>query len=188
MDLTQQKDKLLTYFSSLRSNKYNLFFLGAITLMLIMITTMIVLVAHQSHSSPPKIPASITTAPSSEVTNESSSSPIQITTPDPTQAALIDTQTQPQITPNVAIPYTVSAINQFGSEWAVMTITNPRADPAQVIVKKESGTWQVILGPGTQFDTQALQQVGAPQELIDSLNASQEVQTSPSPSTTQSNN
>jgi hypothetical protein len=172
--LPKQPNKIITY---IKTNKYNVYFTVAIALLLFMIIGMIALVAGRSTKPSTQV---TNTQPTAAVSNTVSSpavsqspSPetILAITPEPTIASQIETQTQPQISPNVAVPYTVAKINQYGSDWAIMEITNPDTDPANVVVKKENGSWKVLLGPGTHFDDADLQQIGAPQELINDANS-----------------
>lgn len=166
-------------FQTLLKSKYMMAILAAIVLLMAIIFSIVFMNANSTSNSttaPSPTSSGQTTSPSNSVSNPvTSRTPsignIVVTTPEPTQAALIENQTQPQISPNIAVPYTVAKINQYGSDWAIMEITNPDTDPANVVVKKENGIWKVILGPGTHFDIQDLQKVGAPQELINDANS-----------------
>ncbi len=165
-------------FNSLLKSKYMLAVLAAMILLGAIIFSIVFMNAQSATTAtntPTPTTSVQTNTPSNAVSNpETSQSPssgtILIITPEPTQRALIENQTQPQISPNVAVPYTVTKINQYGSNWAIMEITSPDTDPANVVVKKENGTWNVVLGPGTHFDSQDLENSGAPQELIDAAN------------------
>jgi hypothetical protein len=86
------------------------------------------------------------------------------------ERTVIETQTKPQIDNVVNVPYTVSQAKGYGEEWAIIEITNPTTDPANVVVKNENGTWVVKLGPGTSFEEAELRAIGAPQSLIDEIN------------------
>ena len=171
----KQPNKYIEY---IKRNKYNIYFVGAIAILLILIIAIIILIA--SNSSTEKTSAVPTKAPTqgaaqasispSTINVSPSASSISITTPNPTEAAVIDNQTQPQITPNVGAPYTVSAIKQYGENWALMKITNPDVGAGYVIVKKVNGVWKVMLGSGTSFSQQELQNIGAPSEILNDAN------------------
>ena len=178
-ELPKQPNKYITF---IKTNKYNLYFVGAIIVILILIIGMLVLVTKSSHSNQAvnKSPNPTTSqtnivSPSSDISP--SSTTVSFITPNPSQAAIIENQTQPQITPNVAVSYTVSQIKEFGDDWAVMVINNPSVGHAIVIIQKVNNSWKVILGPGSFFTSQQLQSVGAPQSLINSFIPT----TSPSP-------
>ena len=171
------KQKLQNALAYIKTNKYNLFFVGAIAILIIIIIAMITVTISFNKNKPSK--GNSPTQTVSQSPGAISGSPDQqvpITTANPTQAAIIENQTQPQITPNVAVPYTVSEIKKFGNEWAVMNITNADVGNGLVIVKLINGAWKVVLGPGSYFPQDQLQSIGAPQTLIDNLYP----QTSPS--------
>jgi len=184
----EQPNRYSKYIAYLKTNKYNAYFIGAIAILLILIISMIILIVltnstkktSNTSTSPtptqsaidqglPQAPSTFYISPSISQISPSVSN-IIITTPNPTQAAAMENQTQPQITPNVAAPYTVSAIKQYGNDWAIMKITNPTVGSANVIVKKVNGTWTVMLGPGTQFDQQDINNIGAPQQILNDAN------------------
>jgi len=177
----EQPNKYIAY---IKNHKYNVYFIGAITILFILIISMVTIIVSSNATkktspTPSTFPTQapidqgISQTPSNSAISPSISpslSAISITTPNPTLAAVIDNQTQPQITPNVAAPYTVSKINEYGSDWALMKITNPDIGSGYVIIKKVNGTWTVMLGPGTSFDQQDIQNIGAPQEILNDAN------------------
>jgi hypothetical protein len=172
------------YIEFIKKYKYNVYFIGAIVILFSMIIVMIALIANSStkkSSNPTKNTSQkVFQSPSSVINISPSSSTISIMTPNPTQAAVIENQTQPQITPYVTVPYTVSNITQYGDNWATMNITNPDIGGGAVIVQKVNGTWKVVLGPGSSFSPDQLQPLGAPQALINSFNTSPSSSLSPS--------
>jgi hypothetical protein len=187
MDLEQQKQPN-KYIEYIKANKYNVYFAGAIVLLLIVIIGMIMLIMRPNSKkssiitttkiSPTQIHSQIsptTVAPSSE------SQPINkfVITPDPTQAAVIETQTQPQITPG-GVPFTYTDINIIDNNWATANISNQSVGGGAIILQKVNGSWKVIAGPGTLFPPDYLQSLGVPQDVIDSFNT-----TSPSPAVSQ---
>jgi hypothetical protein len=171
-DQPKQPNKYIEY---IKNNKYNVYFIVAIAILLVLIISMIAITVNSTKKgssitqAPTPTQASISSSPSSNSISPSISN-ITITTPNPTEAAVIDNQTQPQITPNVGAPYTVSAIKQYGENWALMKITNPDVGAGYVIVKKVNGVWKVMLGPGTSFSQQELQNIGAPSEILNDAN------------------
>ncbi|HVA96116.1 MAG TPA: hypothetical protein VND99_00525 [Candidatus Acidoferrales bacterium] len=192
------KDKLLIqlnkYIEYIKNNKYNAYFIGAITILLILIISMITIIASSNSSKKTSTVPSISPAqgisqyPSTDFVSPSisqispSDSSIPITTPNPTEAAVIENQTKQQIAPNVAVPYTVSGITKYGDNWANMSITNQDVGSAGVIVKKVNGEWKVVMGPGSFFSADQLQSIGAPQALINNDTSSPSPSELPSPS------
>ena len=187
MEDTQQR-QLNNYLTWIKNNKYSVYSIIGIAILFFLIIAMFIFTLNvtKKNSSPiskttpqvnvSSVPSAVSTSPSVSI--------ITIITPEPTQAAIIETQTQPQITPNVAVPYTVSDITQYGDNWATMNITNPGVGSAKVIIQKVNGTWKVVLGPGSFFSPNQLQSSGAPEELINSFTdePSETISTSPSPS------
>ena len=171
----KQPNKYIEY---IRTNKYNMYFVAAIIVLLVLIVSIVTIIA-MSYSTK-KAPIAPTNTPTQEASPVPllspttsvlpSTSSAYITTPDPSQAAAMENQVQPQISANVGAPYTVSAIKQYGENWAIMKITNPDVGSANVIVKRVNGTWTVMLGPGTHFDQQDLQNIGAPSEILNDAN------------------
>lgn len=171
-ELQKQPNKYLMY---IKANKYNVYFTAAISILLFMIIVMIAITVNHKNTTQTNSITNTnqpqTISPTLVYTNKTPSpTTIQITTPDPTQAAIINSQTQPQITPAIAVPYTVSAIRQYGESWVLMKITNPDVGVAYVIVENINGMWNLKLGPGTHFDSQDLQNIGAPQEILNDAN------------------
>jgi hypothetical protein len=172
------QDKLSKYIEYIKNNKYNVYSIGAIAILFIIIISMITIIlsgnlAKKKSSTPSQNSTqSNSNSPSSIVSNSPSFPPLSIITPEPTEAALIENQTQPQISPKVVAPYTVSEITKYGDNWATMNITNPDVGGGAVIVQKVNGTWTVVLGPGSFFSADSLQSIGAPQQLINSFTTS----------------
>ncbi|MGI8420167.1 MAG: hypothetical protein ACR2LN_06030 [Candidatus Levyibacteriota bacterium] len=128
------------------------------------------------------VPTTITTQPTSTPKTKSQpTTPPQATPEVPSQSLSpqeqqqeqtdIKSQTQSQLDQKINIPYTIAKVKAYGQNWGIVEITNPSTDPANIIVKKVNGTWQVVLGPGTHFDEQQLQSVGAPPSLINDANS-----------------
>jgi hypothetical protein len=86
-------------------------------------------------------------------------------TASPSQASIIYSQVKPALDQKIPIPYSVKKTTSYGEDWAIIEVTIPTTDPANVIVKKENGVWKIKLGPGTSFDPQDLQAIGAPDTL-----------------------
>lgn len=86
------------------------------------------------------------------------------------EVEVLKKQAAPQIDKLVGVPYTISKSKIYKSDWAVLKITSTTTDPANVVLKKEGGSWKVVLGPGTYFDDQDLQSVGAPEEISNVIN------------------
>jgi hypothetical protein len=175
-----QPNKYLTY---LKNNKYNLYFVIALFILFSMIIAMIALTINHKNTSSSNTPvnanptqADSQLSPSSSYVAPTINGPI--ITPDPTQEAVIENQTQPQITP--AVPFTYTHVVEFGNNWATAALKNPDIIGGPIIMKKINGSWKIVAGPGTYFPAQLLQSIGAPQELIDSFNPSS-VSVSPSP-------
>lgn len=170
------------YLEYIKNNKYNVYFIVALAILISLIIAMIAITVNTT-----KKGTSSVTNPTPQAIVSPIPSLVIITTPDPTQTAEIENQTNPQITPNVAASYTVSTITKYGNNWAYMIITNPDVGNGAVIVKKVNGRWKVVLGPGSYFTPDQLNSIGAPQQLIDSLNVSPQPSLSPSQSSNSSN-
>ena len=92
---------------------------------------------------------------------------------DPAQIVIIEDQIRPQIALFIGVPsYTVSKIKEYGNTWAIMRITNPTTDPANVIIEEIDGAWKAIAGPTTHFPVNRLQELHVPQVVIDDANTS----------------
>jgi hypothetical protein len=102
--------------------------------------------------------------------------PTPTTNPLPTQnfspeVSQLKTQAKPQIDTKVNnIPYTIAFVKLYSSTWAIVEITNPTTDPANVVLKKVNNYWNVVLGPGTYFDGDTLNTLGAPEQLVNDAN------------------
>lgn len=184
-ELPQQSNKYIEYF---KSHKYNIYALGAILILVILST--ILLIATISSGSRKKTITPVQVQPTEGVSAAPSSIPsivspsVQVNsqeiTPNPTQATVIENQLQPQINTSTPVNYTITSITQFGNNWAKVSINNSSVGGGGVIAKNENGTWKVVYGPASLFPTQILQSIGAPQSLIESFSSSES--TSPSPS------
>jgi hypothetical protein len=173
-----QQNKYLEY---LVRNKYNVYFIGAITILFILIISMITIIAlsktaKKSSTVPNQSP--IQPSPSQEVSQTPSTtfvshspspSSIPITTPNPTEAAVIEDQTKQQILSNSNVPYTVTNTTLYGDNWGTMAITSQSIGGEGVIIQKVNGKWNVVEGPGTFFPPALLESINAPQALIDSF-------------------
>lgn len=51
----------------------------------------------------------------------------------------IKTQAKPQIDKVVAVSYTIDKVKTYGDIWAMIEITSPSTDPANVVLKNENG-------------------------------------------------
>ncbi len=52
---------------------------------------------------------------------------------------------------------------------ALLYSTNEDVDPGFVLMKNNGGSWELVYGPVTDPDPEALKQLGAPQTLIDQI-------------------
>lgn len=146
-DLQSKTSKYITF---IKSNKYTIYFLGAIILLLIMVITMIVITVNHTSNNASVMPTPTTQASQSPSVPSSPSTPSSmpsvsssiITTPDPTEAAEIENQTQPQITP--AATYTYSNIKIFGGNWGTMQIDSSTVGGGAVIMQNVNGAWKVV--------------------------------------------
>jgi hypothetical protein len=86
------------------------------------------------------------------------------------EAVEIKTQTKSQLDNLIEVEYSISRVKVYEEIWALIQVTNPDTDPANVLVKKEGGSWKVLLGPGTYFDNEELDKVGAPSDIYDDIN------------------
>lgn len=187
MDALKQKIKSIIEY--IKTNRYSVYFLGAIALLIILIIALITAIfgVNKNKTSTSKL----SPAPSSQEVSVSpggngsgSGQNVPILTPNPTQTTTIENQTQAQILQKSAVPYTVSNITLYGDNWGVMNITNPDVGGAGVIIKKVDGNWTVVMGPGSLFPTEMLQSIGAPQTMIDTLTSQaspSDAATSPTP-------
>jgi hypothetical protein len=109
-----------------------------------------------------------------DLTPHPSSSTIIVPTiaSDNTQEETIKTDAKPQLDKLIEVDYIISKVKTYGDTWAMVEVNNPTTDPANVVLKKENGSWKVMMGPGTQFDAQELIDIGAPQSLINESNTS----------------
>lgn len=188
--MEEVKNTFNKYIEYIKANRNNFYIIGAIVLLFLLSSGLIALIAGRSKT-PSTNPSTVNTNPSQSAsqlspstTNPQPTLDGPIVTPAPTEAAMIENQTQPQITPNVAVPYTVANITKYGNTWATMQITNPDVGNGGLILQKVNGIWKVVLGPGSYFTPDQLQSLGAPQELIDSFNQSPSTSPSPSSSST----
>lgn len=124
---------------------------------------------------PTKVEESGTRSSSSSTNSASATTPslnATITTaPDTQQVVEVKTEAKPQIDQRVTSQYTMSKVKTYGSDWALLEITNSTAGPANIVLKNESGKWTVVMGPGTHFDRADLMNIGAPQNLINDANS-----------------
>jgi len=178
MDLEQPKQQN-KYIEYIKNNKYTLYFTAAIAGLLILIIIMIIIIT--SSSSNKKSLSNITPIQQTPISNSSqipssinnvspTENTISVTTPNPTEAAAIESQTQPQITP--AASYDYSDIKEFGDNWATADITNQQVGGGAIILQKINGSWKVIAGPGTFFPPSYLQSLNLPQAVINSFGSS----------------
>jgi hypothetical protein len=176
MEAPQPENKYTKYITGLKNKISKAYVFGPLIGLLILIIGMLLFILFVSGK---KTVKPVTSTPVQYGKNPAvlpTSLPVSnITTPMPSQAAAIISQTQPQITPFVAASYTVSKINIDKSGlWAVVMITNPNVGTAAVIEKKENGQWKVVLGPGTYFPQQEIQSAGVPQSLMNSYYSNQQ--------------
>jgi len=184
-NMEEKQSILKKYLAYIKNNKNNVYVIAAIMVIILLTTGLIALIAINSNknsSGPTPTPSQAAFQISPSTNNPAPTLDGPIITPEPTETAIIENQTQPQITPNVAAPYTVSNITKYGNTWATMNITNPNVGSGAVIVKKVNNVWTVVMGPGSFFSRDDLQSLGAPQELIDSFITSPSVSVSPSQS------
>lgn len=174
--------KLNKYLEYIKNNKYSVYFIVALIIMISLIIAMIAITLNTTKKGTSSVPN-----PKPQAIVSPIPSTVIVTTPDPIQTAEIENQTNPQITPNVAASYTVSTITKYGDTWATMDITNPDVGGAGVVIQKINGRWKVVLGPGSYFSPDQLNSIGAPQQLINSFNVSPQPSLSPSPSSSSSN-
>jgi hypothetical protein len=135
-----------------------------ITFLFILLIIVFLMVATLNTAKPTAIPTPI---PTQIIESNTEVTPTTTTLENET----IKTEAKPQIDKLVTVPYDIPKVKMYNEEWAIVEISNPSSDPANVVVKKENGVWKVMLGPGTYFDTDQLTAIGAPQSLIDEVNA-----------------
>jgi len=82
----------------------------------------------------------------------------------------IKIQIKPQLDQLIQVDYEISRVKVYEEIWALIQVTNPTTDPANLLLKKENGTWKVLLGPGTHFDDEELNKLGAPAEIKNDIN------------------
>lgn len=168
----------------LKTNKYNAFFIVAIVLLLFMLVGMIAFIASPTNKSKNNNTQNNNNKTTNTSAQETVPTPenLSITTPNPTEAANIENQVQPQITPLVAVPYTVTSITKYGNTWGSMTLDNPNANIGAVIIKNINGKWKIVAGPGTYFPQKLLQSEGIPTQVLGGYSApSPSISLSPSP-------
>lgn len=154
----------------LLSNK-RFIFLSIAGIILLLIIFSIIFIASNKNSSQTKQPSQTEeTFPASTISPKPSE---QISNVENEEIKnTIKTQAKPQIDNIVQdIPYTISAVKTYGKTWSMIEITNPTTDPANIILENRDNAWTVVLGPGTHFDAEELQNIGAPQDLINDANS-----------------
>lgn len=87
-----------------------------------------------------------------------------------TEATVIKEEIKPQLDQVIPVSYDITKVKQYDDTWGLIQVYNPETDPANAVVKQENGTWNVVLGPGTSFEPEELQSIGAPQQLINEVN------------------
>lgn len=194
---TINTDSTSKYLTFVKNNKYSLFFIGAIAILLLISAAMLVIIFARPNNSNKQQASTFspTSSPSQAVSQEVQPSTVNISpssqatetiiTPDPTQAATIENQTQPQITPG-DVHFTYSNIELIGNNWARAVLTNPNVQGGAIIMEKVNNQWKIVAGPGSFFPQQYLQSLGIPQQVINSLNSSSS-NTSTSPAPTNAN-
>lgn len=154
----QQKVNLLSY---IKENKLLVFFfVGVFLLLLIIIISIIINVTFNPKGNQTTIPTPTL------VQNNTRPSTNQTET-------VIKEEVQTQLTKTISVPYTISKVKTYDeNSWALIKVNNKDAGNAVVVVKNENNTWKVVSGPGTYFDPEELQQLGAPQSIINEINGS----------------
>lgn len=144
----------------LKNKSYILYFsITGLTLLIIIIWTISLFIGNINSSNQQIAPTPTIT------TNEIVQNPIEI------QA--IKSQTKKQIDPLVNnTEYTTSKVKMYPDNWSLIKIKTPDGNSAIVIAKKENNTWKVVMGPGSYFDKDDLDKIGAPQSIKDEINDS----------------
>ncbi|MGH7203958.1 MAG: hypothetical protein ACREHC_05940 [Candidatus Levyibacteriota bacterium] len=152
--------------------KFNIFFFGAVAILLFIVFSIVFI---SSNNKATKATITVPTPLPKPTYQQVVVSPTAIpnVTFSPQQQTLLENQTVPQIQQKTPANFSVTKVHPYTQDWAIMEISAPDADTAHVIVKRVNETWTIVLGPGTYFDPQQLQSVGAPQTLIDQVNALQ---------------
>jgi hypothetical protein len=157
-----------SYLDFFKRNKQTFFFVGGAVILLLIIFSLVVISGKNKVNT---IPVPRVTPAATNASVQKSITPTTSTTISPQERAIIVTQTKPQLDKLITIDYTIPTVKAYGESWAIMVVNNPNTDPAHIVVKKINGSWKVMMGPGTHFDAQALQAIGAPQGLIDEANS-----------------
>ena len=161
----QAKD---TLFNTIKQNKRLVLFfvVGVVLLIIIFIATNPFLTGNSKIKEETPIPTR------SEIPTTTDKQPSVTPITSAVEKETIKTAAKPQIDTLVGgASYTMSQIKIYTAEWAIVEITNPNTDPANVVLKKTNGEWKVVMGPGTHFDNSKLLQIGAPQNLINEANS-----------------
>ncbi len=157
------------YLNFIKKNKYIIF---AFSMLIILISVFISLMVVSSNSSS-KIAVTPTPTRDGTITPQPTVTfPLVQPTKDTKsqEQKIIENQTKQQLDQRIQISYTIEKVKIYEGNWAIMVVNNPTTDPARVVIKKEKGSWNVILGPGTYFDDADLQAIGAPLNLINEIN------------------
>ena len=148
-----------------------------ICILIIGIPTFLYLFSHPKGSVKNPIPSPQVPTQSIMPTSETSTTPPIEKNNSPTlvtnssQIATIASQIKPQIAPYVGVSsYNVDKIKIYGNGWAIMRISNPSTDQANVIIEYINGRWKAIAGPTTYFPVSRLQSLHVPQVVIDDAN------------------
>lgn len=144
----------------LKNKSYILFFsISGLALLIIIIWTILLFTGNNNSSNQQITPTPTITA--------------NTTVQNPVEIQAIKSQTKKQIDPLVNnIGYTTSKVKMYPDNWSLIKIETPDGNSAIVIAKKENNTWKVVMGPGSYFDKEDLDRIGAPQSIIDEINDS----------------
>lgn len=164
---SQQKNKFLEL---IQGNEKIVFLAGG---MILLLGIIVIAIISMNNAAQPVQPNGVSPT---ETHINPTRRPIPTALPEPTiifapqERVTIITQTKTELDALISVPYTVTQAKGYGEEWAIIEVSNPTTDPANVVIKKENGSWNVKLGPGTSFEEEQLQSIGAPQSLIDEVN------------------
>jgi hypothetical protein len=157
-----------TYLAFFQRHKYHLFIGFALLIVIAVAIAMISIILDRSTKQPEPTPT-VSPIPSQTLPT-SIQQQSQTVTISPPETNIIQTQTKPQLDTIITIPYTITGTKTYGQEWAMLQVSSSGTDPAMVVAHKVNGDWKVVLGPGTYFDAESLQAVGAPTDLANDIN------------------
>jgi hypothetical protein len=148
---------------------------AAVLLIIVILSIMFMNAKNPNNANPASNPPTSSGQAVSPSVPASVSPAISQTPTDSPQITEIKTQINQQITKLVApgLNFTITSVKVYGGSWATADINSSSAGGSTVIAEKKNGAWTVVLGPGSFFPQQDLNNLNAPQALVNSIESTQ---------------